>query len=64
MTQLTWSTGCAGDELSLPVDWFNHNNVRQRTIVTIAIQRQDKPRQLEVRVNGVVVAVIPSDETR
>lgn len=63
MTQLTWSTGRAGDEITLPVDWFNHNNVPQRTVVTIAVQQQDKPRQLEVRVNGVVLAVIPGRET-
>lgn len=59
MTQLTWTTGLSGDELKIIADWFNHNNVRQHTEVVIAIQRQDKPRQLEVRVNGAVLAVVP-----
>jgi hypothetical protein len=49
----------AGDELMFNVDWFDHNNVRQHTEVLMAMQKQDKPRQLEVRVNGVIVAVVP-----
>jgi hypothetical protein len=59
MTELRWATGMEGDELMFNVDWFDHNNVRQYTEVVMAMQKQDKPRQLEVRVNGVIVAVVP-----
>ena len=53
---LTWHTGCAGDELRLTVDWFNENNVRRETVVVLAIEDRDKPRALRVTINGVIVA--------
>ena len=60
MSELTVHTGGQGDATTIHVDWFDHNNVRQRTDLVIAIQCQDKPRTLEVKINGVVLAVVPS----
>lgn len=60
MTQnidLTWKTGCTGSTFKLDVQWFDHNNISKLTQVVIAIREQDKPRELEVKVGGHVVAV-------
>src|SRR5215213_9202599 len=58
--EITWHTGIEGDALMVHVDWFDHNNVRQKTDVRLAMQSQDKPRQFQVSVNSVVVAVVPA----
>ena len=58
MSELTIHTGCQGDSTRLNVDWFDENNVRLKTIVQVNIQSQDKPRTLEIVVNGVVVATV------
>jgi hypothetical protein len=62
MSELTIHTGGVDSLTTIHVAWFNHNNVRQMTDVEIRIQPQDKPRTLEVRVNGVVLAVVPPKE--
>ena len=59
-TEVTSHTGCAGDSHKCNVDWFDENNVRQNTTAEVNIQKQDKPRTLEVLMNGVIVAVVPS----
>lgn len=60
MTELSLYTGFAGDRTTIHVDWFDHNNCRQLTDVEINIQEQDKPRTLEIRINGAMVALIPA----
>ena len=62
MTDLTWHTGLSGDDLNIKIDWFNENGVSQLSKITITVQKQDKPRQLEIKVNDVVIAVIPNKE--
>lgn len=62
MTEVTIHTGCQGDTHQCTFSWFDHNNVPQKTVVEVNIQAQDKPRTLEVIVNGVVVATVPPME--
>lgn len=58
MTELTWHTGSPSDELNLRVDWFDENNLRQRTDMNLRILSRDKPRTLAIYVKGVKVAEI------
>ena len=58
MSELTWHADGQGDELVINVDWNDHNNVRRATTVKVAVRRQDKPRQLEIVVDGVVLKVV------
>ncbi len=38
------------------VDWFNHNNVHHTDHVEVRIADKDKPRTLQVLINGMIVA--------
>lgn len=62
MSELTIHTGSTGDYHHLHIDWFDENNVRQDTELELHILTQDKPRTLQIRVNGVIVATIPRKE--
>ena len=62
MSTITLHTGCAGDTTTLNVEWYDHNNVRHRTEIAIAILAQDKPRTLVVTVNGDSVHVDAAGE--
>jgi hypothetical protein len=55
---MTIHTGCQEEITTIHVDWFNENNVRQSTELMIRIQEQDKPRTLEIVVDGLKVAII------
>ena len=55
MCELTWHTGCSGDKLTLHVDWFDHDNVPQKTDVVLRILDRDKPRTLAVFVGDEAV---------
>lgn len=57
--EITVHTGCQGEYNTIHVDWFDHNNITQKTDVELIILTQDKPRTLAIRINGVVVATIP-----
>ena len=59
MSELTLHTGCAGSAQIINIDWFDHNNIPQKTQMEIRIRQQDKPRTLEILLNGVVVGVVP-----
>ena len=56
MNTLTLHTGCAGDSFDIQVEWFDHNNIRHSDHVAIRIAQRDKPRTLQVVVNGMIVA--------
>lgn len=58
--ELTISMGMVGDECVIHVDWFDHNNVRHSDTVCISILDQDKPRTLQITVNGKETATCPS----
>ena len=53
--ELTLHTGCMGQENTIHIDWFDHNNVRHKTRVDIRILDRDKPRSLQLAVNNEVV---------
>lgn len=61
MSEITIHTGSSGDTTVLHVSWFDENNVRQMTDVEIRIQDQDKPRTLELMLNGIKLAEIPAN---
>lgn len=63
MCELTLHTGIMGENTTIHIDWFDHNNIRQATKLDIRMQPQDKPRTLALRLNGIVLAVIPPADT-
>lgn len=58
---ITVHTGCAGDKHLFRFSWFDHNNVVHNTHVEVNIAERDKPRTLEVFVDGSKVAVVSGD---
>lgn len=59
MCELTIHTGIQGDWNTINIDWSDENNVTQKTKIDIIVKDQDKPRTLEIRLNGVTIATIP-----
>lgn len=59
MSELTIHTGSAGSLTIFHIAWFDENGVRQSTELEVIIQDRDKPRTLEIRVNGVRVVEVP-----
>ncbi len=57
---MTLYTGDMGDSQRINVVWSDENNVHRTTIIDIEIRNQDKPRTLDIIVNGVVVATTNS----
>lgn len=57
--EITIHTGLAGDQNRIHVDWFDHNNNRQDTVIDVNVLVRDKPRTIEILVNGVCLAVVP-----
>jgi hypothetical protein len=53
---MTIHTGCAGDRDTINVDWFDHDNVKHAAKVELVMLERDKPRTLQIRVDGVIVA--------
>lgn len=53
-----------GEENTIRVDWLDQAGVRQETtiVMTAGHRRGTHNRELEVRVNGVVVAIIPAKQ--
>lgn len=60
MCEITIHTGTQCDWNTINVAWFNENNVPQKTTLEIVVQEQDKPRTLEIRLNGAIIAIIPN----
>jgi hypothetical protein len=58
MAEITIHTGAQGAENTIHVDWFDENNVHHKTTIEVNIQEQDKPRLLEITINGKLVALI------
>lgn len=61
MSSIGISTGAQNDETIIAVNWFDHNNIRRKTEVTLKILPQDKPRTLAIIVNGVTVVTLDSN---
>lgn len=55
MAHLTIQSGSQGQEHTLVVDWFDHNNVRYKTEIVMRIEDQDKPRTLSVLIDNKLV---------
>jgi hypothetical protein len=56
--EITLHTGCSGDCNTIHVDWFDENGIRQKTDIEVNVQNQDKPRQLEIILNGALLATV------
>lgn len=57
--EITIHTGTQDDHNKINIDWFDHNNAKQKTVIEINVQSQDKPRTLELLINGVLFCLIP-----
>lgn len=56
MCTLTLHTGTQGDWITIYIDWFNENNQRLVSELEIVTLEQDKPRTIEIRLKGEVLA--------
>ncbi len=56
--ELTIHTGTAGDYHKINIDWFDENNIRQKTTLELKIRDQDKPRVLEIYINQLCFSVL------
>lgn len=59
MSEITIHTGSQGTYNTIHIDWFDHNNVKQKTTIEVNVMPQDKPRTLEVLINNIRVVTIP-----
>jgi len=59
MNEFTLHTGCQCNRTRINIDWFDENNVTQKTVLDVLVQEQDKPRTLEIMLNGAVIATVP-----
>ncbi len=58
--EITIHTGCAGDKNTINIAWFDENNVRHATKIEANVLPLDKPRTLEIIVNGVKFGEVKS----
>lgn len=52
MSHISIHTGFAGDQTTIDIEWYDHDNVRHTTQIMVNIQAQDKPRTLEIEIEG------------
>lgn len=57
------NAGLEGEEFTFPVEWADENCCKRIAMITIAMQDQNKPRQLEIRIDDNVVAVLNYSHT-
>lgn len=62
MSEITLHTGCMGDEFVVNIDWHNHNNCTRNDKLEINILNLDKPRTLQILLNGCGIGEIVNDE--
>ena len=60
MAHITIHTGTQSDHTQIDISWFDENNVKQLTTIEVIVQEQDKPRRLELQVNGKLYAILCS----
>jgi hypothetical protein len=58
--ELTLHTGFMGDGATIYIDWSDQNNKRLTDTLEISVREQDKPRVIDIYVNGVKVAELDS----
>jgi len=56
--EITIHTGMMGDASKINIEWFNGNLETQHTEILAKVKNQDKPRVLEIYVDGVKVSDI------
>ena len=59
--ELTIHTGTAGEETIINIDWFNENGVKRKDELRIEINEQDKPRTMEIVLNGVKIGEVKAN---
>lgn len=52
MTHLKIYTGLQGEENLIEIDWFDHNGEHHTTTIQVNVLPQDKPRVLDILING------------
>ena len=62
MTDLALFTGFAGEEITINVVFSDHNNVRHNIPIELKVHEFDKPRMLDIIVDGKHVATFNSQK--
>jgi hypothetical protein len=60
-SEWTLHTGEQNSQHKININWSDQNNLLHRDAIEIRIQERDKPRTLEIRLNGAILATLPSD---
>ncbi len=56
--EITIHTGCMDDRNKINIDWFDENGVRQHNEIEINVKNQDKPRVLDLLLDGEKIQTI------
>jgi hypothetical protein len=58
--EITIHTGFIGEQNTIHVAWYDENGVDQKTDIELNVKDQDKPRELELIINGLkIVDILP-----
>ncbi len=52
MSAITLHTGCAGNSDTITIEWFDHNGVTYKTVLTIEVLGPDRDRSLCIKAEG------------
>ena len=58
--EITLHTGCQIDAMRVNIDWHDENNIHRVVPIDIIIREQDKPRTMEILIDGVVAYIVDS----
>lgn len=61
MSELTIHTGGMGDVHKINIDCFDHNNIRRNSVLELIVPNQDKPRILQVWMNGILLCTLEGE---
>jgi hypothetical protein len=56
--EISVHTGCQGAHNIININWFDENNVKVNDVLEIYVKDQDKPREIELIVNNVVICTL------
>ena len=59
MSEITLHTGSMGSEWVISVEWMNEDCVPMHDQIVLRVPNVDKPRRVELIVNGVKIGELP-----
>lgn len=53
--EITIHTGIQNEHNTINIDWFNESGFRNRDVLELNVQSQDKPRRIDVVLNNIKI---------